>query len=81
MFPRNLGVINQRRDLVVSGLESRVLEKTFDIPLLGTIPKSVVTKSTLVPDPAAVISQVRQVTLFFYSRHYAGFNERILFTG
>jgi hypothetical protein len=58
MFPGKLGVINERRDLVLSGLESRVLEKTFDIHLLGTIPRSVVTKSTLVPDPAAVISQI-----------------------
>lgn len=58
LFPRQLGLINEKRDLVVSGLESRVQERLFDIPLLGTIPKSVVTKSTLVPDPGALICQL-----------------------
>lgn len=54
--------------MVVSGLESRVLEKTFDIPHLG-YPGSVVTKSTLVPDPAGVISRK-----YMYS--YTSLNEK-----
>lgn len=58
LFPNKLGMRPTYKDIVVSGLESRVLEKAFDVPLLGTIQKSAVTKSTLIPNPAAFISQI-----------------------
>jgi len=56
LFPRTLGIIGKEKGLAVSGLESRILEKTFDLPILGTIPRSVVTKSTLVPNPGLQIA-------------------------
>ncbi|CAG7727590.1 unnamed protein product [Allacma fusca] len=59
LFPDKLGVEkNSEMGLVASGLEIRMLEKMFDVPMLRTISKSVVTKSTLVPNPAALISQI-----------------------
>ena len=58
LFPTKVGLKSSNYHLVISGLESRILEKAFDSSLLETIPKSVVTKATLIPNPAALISQI-----------------------
>lgn len=58
LYRKNIGLVSTVPQLVISGMESRVLEKVFDESLLRTIPKSIVTKSLLLPNPAALISQI-----------------------
>jgi len=58
LYQDHVGIRSRTEDLVISGLESRILEKAFDTSLLETVRRSQVAQSKLMPNPAASLAQI-----------------------